>query len=209
MESRSEFEVRLSKSRFVAGVQCLKMLYLQVHEPELAAEPGEATEAILNQGTEVGAVARRGFPGGVTVEADYSEIDSALERTRQLIADVRIPAIFEAAFRHRGVAVRVDILERLPRNRWRLIEVKSTTGVKDHHLYDVAIQRHVVSRCGINVTAACLIMEGLLGLDCDEAVCPHCGKVNMFATIEELVTYVCSHCGGTVDADETDDSDSE
>ena len=53
------------------------------------------------------------------------------------------------------------------------------------------------------------IMEGLLGLDCDEAVCPHCGKVNMFATIEELVTYVCSHCGGTVDADETDDSDSE
>jgi hypothetical protein len=52
------------------------------------------------------------------------------------------------------------------------------------------------------------IMEGLLGLDCDEAVCPHCGNVNTFATVEELVTYVCSHCGGAVDAEETGDSDS-
>jgi hypothetical protein len=34
------------------------------------------------------------------------------------------------------------------------------------------------------------IIEGLLGRDCDEAVCPHCGKVNTFATIEELVTDV-------------------
>jgi hypothetical protein len=53
------------------------------------------------------------------------------------------------------------------------------------------------------------IIEGLLGLDCAEAACPHCGKVNMFATVEELVTYRCSHCGGTVDADGTEDSDSE
>jgi DNA-directed RNA polymerase subunit RPC12/RpoP len=52
------------------------------------------------------------------------------------------------------------------------------------------------------------IMEGLLGLDSDEVECPHCGKVNTFATIQELVTYVCSHCGGTVDAERTEDFDS-
>lgn len=28
--------IKLSKSRFVAGCQCLKRLYWQVHEPELA-----------------------------------------------------------------------------------------------------------------------------------------------------------------------------
>ena len=157
MQSCSEVKARLSKSRFVTGVQCLKRLYFQVYEPELAAEPDEATEAVLNQGTEVGAIARRAFVGGVTVEADYDQIDSALETTRQLIADDRIPAIFEAAFLHKGVMVRVDILERLSEDQWRLIEVKSTAGVKDHHLYDVAIQRHVASGCGINVTAACLL----------------------------------------------------
>jgi predicted RecB family nuclease len=157
MQSCSEAKARLSKSRFVAGVQCLKRLYLQVYKPELGAEADEATEAILNQRSEVGAIARRAFPGGVTVEAGYDQIDSALETTRQLIADVRIPAIFEATFLHKGLVIRVDILERLPQDHWRLIEVKSTTGVKDYHLYDVAIQRHIASGSGITVTAACLM----------------------------------------------------
>ena len=33
--------IKVSKSKFVAGCQCLKRLYLQVHQPELAAEPDE------------------------------------------------------------------------------------------------------------------------------------------------------------------------
>src|SRR6266699_3552419 len=36
----------ISKSKFVAGVQCLKRLYLIVHEPELAARPDESEQAI-------------------------------------------------------------------------------------------------------------------------------------------------------------------
>ena len=43
--------MRISKSKFVAGVQCLKRLYWQVHEPEQAAEPDAADEAIMEQGT--------------------------------------------------------------------------------------------------------------------------------------------------------------
>ncbi len=31
--------MRISKSKFCAGVQCLKRLHLLVHEPEIAAEP--------------------------------------------------------------------------------------------------------------------------------------------------------------------------
>jgi hypothetical protein len=40
-------------------------LYLQVNEPELAAEPDAAAEAIIEQGREVGLLAREMFPGGV------------------------------------------------------------------------------------------------------------------------------------------------
>lgn len=54
--------LKLSKSRFVAGVQCLKRLYWQVHEPELADESTESTEAILEQGQEVGRLACMAFP---------------------------------------------------------------------------------------------------------------------------------------------------
>ena len=36
MASGESHNMNLSKSRFMAGLQCLKRLYLQVHEPDLA-----------------------------------------------------------------------------------------------------------------------------------------------------------------------------
>jgi hypothetical protein len=39
--------MKLSKSRFVAGCQCLKRLYWQIHEPELAAQPDAAAECSM------------------------------------------------------------------------------------------------------------------------------------------------------------------
>jgi hypothetical protein len=41
------------------------------------------------------------------------------------------------------------------------------------------------------------IMEGLLGLDCEEATCPYCGKANTSA-YHETAPYVCEHCGKSV-----------
>jgi hypothetical protein len=147
--------VRISKSRFVAGCQCLKRLYLQVHKPELAAEPDDAADAIIEQGREVGMLARKLFPGGVEVRSEGS-LDQAIRATRELVGNRDVPAIFEGTFEHNGVLVRVDVLHRRRDERWRLIEVKSTTDVKDHHLEDVAIQHRVVSRSGVDLAASCL-----------------------------------------------------
>src|SRR5258708_2708722 len=144
----------LTKSKFIAGVQCLKRLYFMVHEPELAAQPDESDEAIIEQGREVGLLAQRLFPAGVVVGARNRE--EAVRATRELIQNPEIPAIFEGAFEHRGVFLRVDILQRRRDQRWRLIEVKSTTDVKDHHLDDIAIQHRVVSRSGVDLAASCL-----------------------------------------------------
>jgi predicted RecB family nuclease len=146
--------MRISKSKFCAGVQCLKRLYWQVHEPELAAEPSGATEAIMEQGHDVGMLARTLFPRGV--EVCVRSLDQAIRNTRELVANPEIPAIFEGVFEHGGVLVKVDILHRRRDGRWRLIEVKSTSDVKDHHYEDVAIQYRVVSRSGLDVATACL-----------------------------------------------------
>jgi hypothetical protein len=59
--------MRISKSNYVAGVQCLKRLYWQVHQPGLAAEADASAFAIMEQGREVGPLARQLFPGGVEV----------------------------------------------------------------------------------------------------------------------------------------------
>jgi len=146
--------IRLSKSKFVAGCQCLKRLYLQVHEPGLAAEADAASDAIIEQGREVGLLARKMFTGGVEVRDEG--LDEAIRATRELTANLEVPAIFEGTFEHGGVLVRVDILHRRRDKRWRLIEVKSTTDVRDHHIPDIAIQHRVVSRSGIDLASSCL-----------------------------------------------------
>jgi predicted RecB family nuclease len=147
--------MRISKSKFVAGCQCVKRLYWQVHEPELGAEPDAADQAIMQQGHEVGMLARQLFPGGVEVRGDCG-LDEAIRATRELVTNHEIPAIFEGVFEHGGVLVKVDILQRRRDKRWRLIEVKSSTSVKEEHLDDVAIQYRVVSRSGLDVASACL-----------------------------------------------------
>src|SRR5215203_1431661 len=121
---------RLSKSKYISGLQCLKRVYLEVHHPQLATPPDLSTQAILDMGTEIGELARRRFPGGVLVSAGHRQREAALAQTAELILDPAVSAIFEGAFVHDGVLVRVDVLERVPPSDppcWRLIEVKSST----------------------------------------------------------------------------------
>jgi len=146
---------RISKSKFMAGVQCLKRLYGQVHEPEMGAAPDASAVAILEQGKDVGRLAHLLFPGGVEVDAE--NLGEAIRITNELIANPAVPAIFEATFSHGGVLVRVDILERRGKKEWRLFEVKSTADLKDSHLYDVGIQSRVVSSSGIKLSSANLV----------------------------------------------------
>ena len=83
-------------------------------------------------------------------------LDQAIRATREIVGNREVSAIFEGTFEHNGVLVRVDILHRRRDGRWRLIEVKSTTDVKEHHLGDVAIQHRVVSRSGVDLASSCL-----------------------------------------------------
>jgi len=148
---------RLSKSRFVAGVQCLKRLYLQTYAPEAARPDEPGLQERFDQGQQVGKLAQAAFPGGVFVSPDHLAISSALADTAALIDNPSVSAIFEAAFRFEGIVIRVDILQRQPGNEWRLIEVKSSTSSKAHYLYDIAIQHYVLSGCGLQVSSSCLM----------------------------------------------------
>ena len=116
--------------------------------------PDAAAVAIMEQGREVGKLARQLFAGGV--EVPFGDPEQAIRITRELIANPEVPAIFEAAFENGGVFVRVDILHRRRDGRWRLIEVKSTADLKEQHLDDVAIQHRVVSRSGLDLASSCL-----------------------------------------------------
>lgn len=153
---------RLSKSKFLSGVQCQKRVYLEVYQPALATPPDAATQAILDMGTEIGLLAQRRFHGGVVVKSGFRQREAAIAETIALLQDPNVPAIFEAAFEYDGVLVRVDILERVRQcdgsaSSWRLIEVKSSTRMKGVHLDDLSVQHYVVQGSGVRLAATCLM----------------------------------------------------
>ena len=143
--------VRLSKSRVMTGLQCHKLLWWMVHEPAAPElELDGRVSAVMDRGSRVGELARTYVPGGLLIDLPYDAYSERLTATEEALRK-GCPVIYEAAFRADNVFVSVDILERRG-SRYCLVEVKSTTSVKDHHFLDVAIQTHVLRRSGLDVT---------------------------------------------------------
>ena len=124
----------LSKSRFMLGLQCPKALWLNNYRPELKDEVSDSQEAVFQSGTDVGVLARDIFPGGVEIRYDGLTTTEQLARTRQLL-DNGVTTLYEAAFSHDGVFVKVDLLH-MGRGGRELHEVKGSTGMKGVYLDD-------------------------------------------------------------------------
>lgn len=148
MTTTSTTAMRLSKSRLMSGEQCAKRLWLEMHEP-WRAEIDAGAQARFASGHRVGEVARSLYPEGGLI-GHGSDLAAALAETQAALATDGDLLLFEPAFRHGDVLVRADLLFR--RNgRHRLVEVKATTEVKDHHLQDAAIQAWVIDGAGCPV----------------------------------------------------------
>jgi Domain of unknown function(DUF2779) len=141
----------LTKSRYIAGLQCPRRLWLLVHEPLPYEE--SAPGSPMDIGQEIGQKARLLFPGGVLIDEEPWQQAEALMRTAKLMSDALVPAIFEAAFEYENIRIRVDVLERLAPGSWGLREVKSSSGLKDHYLNDIALQTYVLGGAGVSVSS--------------------------------------------------------
>ena len=140
---------RLSKSKMISGLQCLKRLYLEVHKPELRRDSPQ-TEALFSMGHRVGAISQELVPDGVMIAMENWNIAQAIGDTRRLLASKSPPPLFEATFNHGNILVRADIL--YPDEKGcRLVEVKASTSVKDYHLNDCAIQVWVIEGAGFPI----------------------------------------------------------
>jgi len=141
---------RLSKSRFIAGLQCQRQLWWRVHEPHAPElQPDAALQAVFDMGKRVGARARQEFPNAVLIDFDYRHPLASVKPTREAI-DAGARAILEASFFEDEIFVAVDALSR-EGDGWVLTEVKATRRVKPQHVPDAAVQAHVVERAGLRV----------------------------------------------------------
>src|SRR5438094_41620 len=151
--------LRLSKSRYLSGLQCHKQLWWRVHEPE-APElvPTRGQENLFAQGKEVGARARAQVPGGELIDLPFYEYDNKVAATREAL-NRGLPAIYEAWFLAEDTYAGVDILARDPGaggggRGHVVIEVKASNSRKPEHLPDAAVQVHLLPRAGLQVEPA-------------------------------------------------------
>ena len=146
--------MNLSKSRFIKGMQCHKLLWLLAHKKEALSEPDEAQIERFSVGEDVGILACELFPNGTRISFDDG-ISYNAKRTKELL-DSGTSVIYEATFIYEGIVVMVDILQNTPQGLI-INEVKSSTSLKEVYIYDLSVQHYVITHCGYSIKEANLI----------------------------------------------------
>ena len=141
----------LSKSLFLSALQCRKKVWLLVHDPELAVPASGARQRLMVQGMEVGSLARRRYEKGILIDVPSYNPERAIIETQNALA-AGAEVVFEGAFQADGIFVRVDILIlRNENSKYDIIEVKSSTRVKEEHIPDLAVQQYVAQAAGLDI----------------------------------------------------------
>jgi len=151
---------KLSKSQYVKGLQCPKALWFNQFRKELKPEVDAATQARFNTGNEVGVLAQSYFPGGVEVTSSYWQIADADRITRQYVEEGHT-VLYEATAISPidGSHSRIDIFRKVTdSDTWDLIEVKSSTSVKDYHIDDMSLQYHAFTGSGYRINKCYMML---------------------------------------------------
>lgn len=139
--------------------QCPKRLWLEIHRPDLR-EDSAATQASFGIGFQVGDIAQQIYDpdgGGALIDIETEGFGQAFERSRELLQKPQ--TVFEAGFSAKGALAFADVM--LPQEIdgklvWHMVEVKSSTSVKDYHRDDVAVQAYVARSAGISLASVAL-----------------------------------------------------
>lgn len=148
-----------SKSKLLALRQCPKRLWLEIHRPDLL-EDSEATQVSFQIGHQVGDISQRIYDPeglGVLIDVQTEGFSRAFERSAELLHTAQ--PIFEAGFSAVGALAFADVM--LPelvdsQQVWHMVEVKSSTSVKDYHRDDVAVQAFVARSAGVALQSIAL-----------------------------------------------------
>jgi len=142
----------LSKSKYLNGIQCPRLLWIAVNDKGRMPEIDEAQQKLFDEGHIVGNYAKKLFPEGVDIPTE--DFGGNLEQTKKLIKENKV--LFEPAFLVDRLYSRADILEPT-KEGWNIIEVKSSTEVKDVNLQDVAFQKYVYEKAGLKINKCYLL----------------------------------------------------
>ncbi|MDD4874252.1 MAG: DUF2779 domain-containing protein [Dehalococcoidales bacterium] len=137
----------LSKTKYLNGLQCFKLLWIYTNQPESIPQPDAATQNRFDQGHLAGELAKKLFPGGIDIPQD--DFIGNISRTKELLKQRK--TLFEAGVLTGKLYSRADILNPVNEDEWDIIEVKSSTEVKDINIQDVSFQKFCREKDGLKI----------------------------------------------------------
>ena len=147
----------------MAGLDCHRKLWNLLWDRKSAAPYDGMTELIFEFGRRFGELAHTLYPDAVLININLFKLNQAVEDTRKAIDD-GTDVILEAAFCYEQCRVLSDVVERQADGTWHLIEVKSSTRVKDEHYPDLAYQKWVMEQSGYPVSRCSVIHADKQGI---------------------------------------------
>lgn len=143
----------LTKSKYMVGLKCKRSLWIMFNRKDLIPEVDEFTQFRFDQGLVIGELAKKFYPNGIDIQCE--DFVKNLEESKELLTQ-RVP-LFEAGFMYDGCFSRADFLIPVNQDEWDIVEVKSSTSVKDDHINDLAFQKYCYEKNGIKIRRAYLM----------------------------------------------------
>ena len=143
----------LTKSRFMNGLQCERLLWTIVNQPDAVPKTDVTTQHVFDQGYEVDELAHMLFPDGLDLSGE--SFRGNIDLTKKHLHDGK--PLFQAGLMAGDLYSRVDVLFPTENGAWELVEVKSSTEVKPEYLPEVAFQRYCAQKVGLSVVKCSVI----------------------------------------------------
>ena len=146
-----------SKTRLISMLICPRRFWLELYKPDLRKD-SQQTNTNYSIGYQVGEIARIIFDPNATgtlIDIEKEGFDNALLKSKLLLK--RDLPIFEAGFLGSNIIAFADVM--LPiknKTAWQMIEVKSSTAIKNYHKDDIAIQTFAAKAAGIEIEKVCI-----------------------------------------------------
>jgi hypothetical protein len=170
-----------SKSKFVLFHGCKKRLWLEKYKKEEKLDV--FNEQVLITGNKVGDLAMNLFGDYYLAETPDNDLMVQVENTKSAISQGE-NVICEAAFFFQNNYCAVDILKRNDDDTFSIYEVKSTTGVEKHYIYDLAYQYYVLHNSNIKIKSLNLVYIN------SDYILKDSFDINEYFKIEDLTSLV-------------------
>tara|TARA_B110000495_G_scaffold202737_1_gene223721 strand:+ start:2548 stop:3222 length:675 start_codon:yes stop_codon:yes gene_type:complete len=154
----------LSKSTFVQGKQCKKMIYLNKYKREERKKYSKQTEVLFTFGKEFEQAFRTKF-------SDSFHLEEAVENkfhlyagyTEKLLKEKTHTTLFEAGVIYDEVLVLTDVLQMNEDDSYTIYEVKYTNKLKPVVIWDLSLQYYICKKKLGNIESFNVVLKGQKG----------------------------------------------